>query len=100
MVLTRIDTQKSPPAKSEMEHAIRLGNFSMCLAVKDLAKSRAFYESIGFHKVAGQEGGYWIKCRTMRAPSVCFQGMLTKNLLTYNPGWDRNCGTLPESMTC
>ena len=25
-----------------------------------------------------------------------FQGMFDKNILTYNPGWDRNCRTLPD----
>jgi hypothetical protein len=25
-----------------------------------------------------------------------FQGMFDKNILTFNPGWDRACATLPD----
>jgi hypothetical protein len=25
-----------------------------------------------------------------------FQGMFDKNILTFNPGWDRSCATLPD----
>lgn len=25
-----------------------------------------------------------------------FKGMFDKNILTFNPGWDTNCNTLPE----
>ena len=37
--------------------AVRLGNFSVILAVKDLAASRAFYEKLGFRAVAGTAAG-------------------------------------------
>jgi catechol 2,3-dioxygenase-like lactoylglutathione lyase family enzyme len=32
---------------------MRLGNFCVSLAVKDLAASREFYEKLGFHVVGG-----------------------------------------------
>ena len=32
---------------------MRLGNFSVSLAVKDLSRSRAFYEKLGFRAVFG-----------------------------------------------
>jgi lactoylglutathione lyase len=33
---------------------MRLGNFSVSLAVKDIPKSRAFYEKLGFWVFGGQ----------------------------------------------
>ena len=32
---------------------MQLGNFSVSLAVKDIAASRAFYEKLGFAQIAG-----------------------------------------------
>ena len=37
-------------------HTMQLGNFSVSLAVKDLQKSRAFYEALGFTVTGGDEG--------------------------------------------
>ena len=34
---------------------MKLGCFSVSLTVKDLKKSRAFYEEIGFYVFAGEE---------------------------------------------
>lgn len=76
---------------------MRLGNFSMSLAVKDVAASRAFYEKLGFRAVAG--GGPGQKMAIMQNDSCTiglFQGMFTKNILTFNPGWDRASSTLAE----
>ena len=74
---------------------MRLGNFSVSLAVKDLAVSRAFYEKLGFGVVAG-DGAHWSIMQNETSTIGLFQGMFEKNILTYNPGWDRNCATLPE----
>lgn len=74
---------------------MELGNFSVSLAVKDLAASRAFYEKLGFKKIAGDGKGYLI-LQNSTATIGLFQGMFDKNILTFNPGWDRNCATLPE----
>lgn len=65
-----------------------LGNFSVSLAVKDLAASRAFYEKIGFDMIGGDADQGWL---IMKSPSCViglFQGMFEKNTLTFNPGWD------------
>ena len=37
---------------------MRLGNFSVSLAVKDIAKSREFYEKLGF-RVVGRRRRYY-----------------------------------------
>ena len=39
---------------------MRLGNFSVSLAVKDIAASRAFYEKLGFKMVSGDQSKNWI----------------------------------------
>jgi catechol 2,3-dioxygenase-like lactoylglutathione lyase family enzyme len=74
---------------------MRLGNFSVSLAVKDLAVSRAFYEKLGF-RVVGGNGANWSIMQNETSTIGLFQGMFDKNILTFNPGWDRACGALPD----
>lgn len=81
--------------KNEGNKAMELGNFSVSLAVKDLAASNAFYEKLGFKKIGGNGKSYLI-LQNSTATIGLFQGMFDKNMLTFNPGWDRNCATLPE----
>ncbi len=74
---------------------MQLGNFSVSLAVKDLAASSAFYQKLGFRVLADQKNrGYQI-LQNDTATIGLFQGMFDKNILTFNPGWDRACNTLP-----
>jgi len=74
---------------------MRLGNFSVSLAVKDLAASRAFYEKLDFRTIGGDGKGYSI-LQNETSTIGLFQGMFEKNILTYNPGWDRNAKALPD----
>ena len=74
---------------------MRLGNFSVSLAVKDLAVSRAFYEKLGFKAIAGDKK-QWVIMQNETSTIGLFQGMFDKNLLTFNPGWDRSTNTLPD----
>lgn len=74
----------------------RLGNFSVSLAVKDIAASRAFYEKLGFHATGGDQAKNWLIMQNENATVGLFQGMFDKNLLTFNPGWDRNKATLAD----
>ena len=64
---------------------MELGQFSVSLAVKDLAKSRAFYEALGFSQVAGEPENNWIILKNGEAHIGLFQNMFEKNLLTFNP---------------
>jgi hypothetical protein len=83
------------PGHPEGSTNMRLGNFSVSLAVKDLAASRAFYEKLGFRVV----GGNGIKFSILQNETCTiglFQGMFDKNILTFNPGWDRTCAVLPD----
>lgn len=73
---------------------MELGNFSVSLAVKDLAASRAFYEKLGFHVVFGKPEMRFLILQNQTATIGLFQGMFEKNVLTFNPGWDRTMKTL------
>ncbi|MGE0480049.1 MAG: VOC family protein [Phycisphaerae bacterium] len=73
---------------------MQLGNFSVSLAVKDLAASRAFYEQLGLRAIAGDPAQNWLILQNETSTIGLFQGMFDKNMLTFNPGWDRNCATL------
>jgi|SRR5688572_22425691 len=73
-----------------------LGNFSVSLAVKDLGASRAFYEKLGFRAITGDPAQNWLILQNETSTIGLFQGMFEKNMLTFNPGWDRSGNTLPE----
>lgn len=75
---------------------MQLGNFSVSLAVKDIAASRAFYEKLGFRVIGGDQAKNWLILQNETSTIGLFQGMFSKNGLTFNPGWDRNGGTLPD----
>src|SRR5690606_19005156 len=61
--------------------------FSISLAVKDLAASRAFYEKLGFEQIGGEQEQNWIILSDGAATIGLFQGMFEDNILTFNPGW-------------
>jgi catechol 2,3-dioxygenase-like lactoylglutathione lyase family enzyme len=73
-----------------------LGNFSVSLAVKDLGASRAFYEKLGFRMVGGDPLQNWVILQNDTATVGLFQGMFDRNVLTFNPGWDRSGATLTD----
>ncbi len=75
---------------------MRLGNFSVSLAVKDIAASRTFYEKLGFRVIGGEQAKNWLILQNETSTIGLFQGMFSKNLMTFNPGWDRNSATLPD----
>ncbi len=75
---------------------MQLGAFSVSLAVKDLAASKAFYSKLGFEKVGGDEAQNWLILRNGTTTIGLFQGMFEKNILTFNPGWDAACNPLDD----
>ena len=75
---------------------MRLGNFSVSLAVQDLPRSRAFYEKLGFRAVFGDAASNWLILQNETCTIGLFQGMFEKNTLTFNPGWDPDCNTLAD----
>lgn len=87
-----VAAQNSKPELSPLE----LGNFSVSLAVKDLNKSKEFYEKFGFKVIAGAPAGKFLILQNETATIGLFEGLFEKNILTFNPGWDRNSKTLKE----
>jgi catechol 2,3-dioxygenase-like lactoylglutathione lyase family enzyme len=76
---------------------MKLGAFSVSLAVKDLAASRAFYEKFGFHMFGGDQSQNWLIMKNADETIIgLFQGMFEDNILTFNPGWDSNAKNVPE----
>jgi len=73
---------------------MNLGTFSISLAVKDIAASRAFYEKLGFEQVGGEAAQNWLILRNGDTTIGLFQGMLDRNTLTFNPGWTSHGKTL------
>jgi catechol 2,3-dioxygenase-like lactoylglutathione lyase family enzyme len=76
--------------------ASSLGAFSVSLSVKDLAKSRAFYEHLGFKAAGGDPANGWQILRNGTTTIGLFRGMFEGNLLTFNPGWSANAEALPQ----
>ena len=68
---------------------MELGAFSISLTVKDLAASKAFYETLGFTTMGGDEGAGWLILKQGSTIVGLFQGMFERNMLTFNPGWDQ-----------
>ena len=71
-----------------------LGNFSVSLAVRDLAASRRFYEKFGFSVFGGDAAQNWLIMKNGEHVIGLFQGMFEKNILTFNPGWDSSAREL------
>ncbi len=77
---------------------MELGNFSVSLAVKDILASIAFYEKFGFLVFFGDPANKWVIMKNGEHAIGLFQGMFERNILTFNPGWDRNAQNL-DSFT-
>lgn len=75
---------------------MKLGAFSISLAVKDLQVSRDFYEKLGFAVFAGGMEQNYLIMKNEDSLIGLFQGMFEGNILTFNPGWDQDAKTLNE----
>ena len=93
-VAAQVTRPSGAPGKGEAQ--MNLGNFSVSLAVKDLAASRAFYEKLGLRVVFGSPAQSFLILQYDTSTIGLFQGMFDKNILTFNPGWDRSAQPLPE----
>ena len=71
---------------------MKLGAFSISLSVKDLAKSMAFYEDLGFSHFGGLVEHNFAIMKNGETLIGLFQGMFEGNMLTFNPGWDQSAG--------
>jgi len=75
---------------------MQLGAFSVSLAVRDIAASRAFYEQLGFQQVLGDQAQNWLILRNGDTTIGLFQGMFERNMLTFCPGWNSQAEPLSE----
>lgn len=75
---------------------MELGGFSMSLAVKDLAASKAFYEKLGFVQFGGNMEHKYLIMQNGTTNIGLFEGMFDNNILTFNPGWAYDCAELAE----
>ena len=75
---------------------VQLGNFSLSLAVKNLAASRTFYEKLGFSEAGGNPDENWLILQNGTTTIGLFQGMFEGNMMTFNPGWNHKMETLDK----
>ncbi|WP_419870492.1 VOC family protein [Chryseobacterium sp. CT-SW4] len=69
---------------------MKLGAFSVSLSVKDLHKSKDFYEKLGFIQMGGSLEQNYLIMKNEATLIGLFQAMFDGNMLTFNPGWDEN----------
>jgi len=77
---------------------MELGAFSVSLSVKNIEESKVFYHKLGFAVVGGDQSQHWLILKNGDHTIGLFQGMFEGNIMTFNPGWDKDCKTL-ESFT-
>ena len=77
---------------------MKLGAFSVSLSVKDIHKSKSFYEKLGFQVLGGDITQNWLIMKNESCIIGLFQGMFENNILTFNPGWNKNANNL-DSFT-
>tara|TARA_Y100000385_G_scaffold289497_1_gene359154 strand:+ start:6360 stop:6731 length:372 start_codon:yes stop_codon:yes gene_type:complete len=73
---------------------MKLGAFSISLAVKDIHASKAFYEKMGFSVFAGDIERKYLIMKNEDSLIGLFQGMFENNIITFNPGWDQSAQVL------
>lgn len=63
-----------------------LGQFSLSLAVKDIEKSKAFYEALGFSAMTecGSVEDKWLIMKHGNVMIGLFEGMFDENIITFN----------------
>lgn len=75
---------------------MKLGAFSISLSVKDIRRSKEFYEKLGFVEFGGDINQNWLILQNGNATIGLFQGMFENNIITFNPGWDEKAEKLAE----
>ncbi len=95
-IIATAGTTAAPSAPPSEKKTMDLGNFSVSLNVKDIKASKAFYEKLDFKVVAGKLEQNWIVLQSGNARIGLFQGMFDKNIMTFNPGWNKDKETLKD----
>ena len=68
---------------------MKLGAFSITLAVKDIEASRAFYAKRGFGTFGGNAARNGLILKNGDHTIGRSRGMFDSNTLAFNPGWDQ-----------
>lgn len=76
---------------------MKLGAFSISLAVKDLALSKEFYEKWGFKEFAGDASQHWLIFKNGDHLIGLFQDIIEKNTLTFNPCWNQKAELVEDA---
>ena len=83
-----------PQAKEKKP--MELGSFTLCLLVKDIKASKEFYEKLDFKQVSGKLEQKWVVLKNGNTKIGLFQGLIDKNLMTFNPGQTSDKETLKD----
>ena len=75
---------------------MKLGAFSVSLAVKNLKASKEFYEKLGFSQFAGSLEHHYLIMKNSDTLIGLFEGMFEENILTFNPGWDADANVIED----
>ncbi len=75
---------------------MKLGAFSISLAVKNLEVSKSFYEKLGFSVFGGAMEKNYLIMKNEDSLIGLFEGMFENNILTFNPGWNSSAQNLEE----
>ncbi|MFT5755551.1 MAG: catechol 2,3-dioxygenase-like lactoylglutathione lyase family enzyme [Alteromonadaceae bacterium] len=73
---------------------MKLGAFSVSLSVNNIEESKVFYQKLGFEIVGGDQSQNWLILKNDGHTIGLFHGMFTGNIMTFNPGWDKDYKTL------
>lgn len=71
-----------------------LGAFSISLCVKDINSTKSFFEKLGFSVFGGEIDQNWLIMKNGDHTIGLFQDLFTKNMLTFNSGWNQNAEPL------
>lgn len=96
VLIATVGATAAPLSTTTENKTMELGNFSVSLAVKDIKTSMAFYEKLDFKVVGGKLEQNWIVLQNGTTKIGLFQGMLDKNIMTFNPGWTASKETLSD----
>ncbi|WP_317045976.1 SRPBCC family protein [Brumimicrobium mesophilum] len=93
---TIIEKEEDMKVEDMKDDNMKLGAFSISLAVNDIHKSKAFYEKLGFSYKGGNIDQNWVVLKNGDAVIGLFQGMFEENIITFNPGWDSDAQNIEE----
>ncbi len=65
---------------------VDLGRVDMCLDVKSIARSRAFYRKLGFSQIGGKFDERWLIMRRGDFRLGLFQGYIDENVINFRGG--------------